>query len=128
MAIALLGIGGCTIIDERATCVGGDSMVRTELYFGLNVGETPMDPEQFERFVDREIAGRFSEGFTVVPALGAWRDPHGKTIRENSRVLIRVHAQTQTDEAEISAITDAYKREFKQEAVLRIDTPSCVRF
>jgi hypothetical protein len=103
-------------------------MTRTELYFGLNVGEKPMDPQQFERFVDREIAGRFSEGFTVVPALGAWRDPQGKTIRENSRVLIRVHAQTQTDEEEITAITQAYKREFAQDAVLRIDTPSCVRF
>jgi hypothetical protein len=116
------------MIDEAPACTGGESMVRTELYFGLNVGEKPMDPQQFERFVDREIAGRFSEGFTIVQALGAWRDPQGKTIRENSRVLIRVHAQTRTDEDEINAITEAYKREFAQDAVLRIDTPSCVKF
>lgn len=103
-------------------------MVRTELYFGLNVDETPMDPKEFERFVEREVSARFAEGFTIVPAQGAWQDPKGKTIRENSRVIVRVHAQDKADEDEIAAIVAAYKTQFKQDAVLRIDTPACVRF
>ena len=128
IAIFLGALAGCSAVGI-APCAG-ERMVTTELYFGLSApGGGRIGNGQWRRFLDEQVVPRFAEGFTVVDGEGYWRGEGGKrTIRENSKVLIRVHKGTAEDDREISEIIEAYKTRFSQESVLRSDERSCVTF
>ena len=128
IAIGLSMTAGCAAVD-LAPC-SGERMVTTELYFGLSApGGGSIGKAQWRRFLDEHVVPRFAEGFTVVDGEGYWRGEDAKrTIRENSKVLIRVHKGTAEDDREISEIIEAYKARFSQESVLRSDERSCVTF
>ena len=127
-AVCSCVLAGCSAVD-LAPCAG-ERMVTTELYFGLSTpGGGKVGNGQWRRFLDHEVVPRFAEGFTVVDGEGYWRGAGSeRTIRENSKVLIRVHKGTTEDDREIGEIIDAYKTQFSQESVLRSDERSCVTF
>lgn len=102
-------------------------MTRSELYFGLSNAKGRIRPRAFQAFVDKEIVPRLPEGFTILNGEGAWKGETGP-VREDSRVLVRLHDGSEAADAALSAIADAYKREFAQEAVMRVDEPVCARF
>jgi len=128
IAVCASALAGCSAID-LAPCAG-ERMVTTELYFGLSApGGGTIGKGQWRRFLDDEVVPRFTEGFTVLDGEGYWRGEGGKrTIREHSKVLIRVHKGTAEDNREISEIIETYKSRFSQESVLRSDERSCVTF
>lgn len=108
--------------DERA-------MVRETLYFGRNRrgGGTVSDTE-WRAFVDDAIVSRFPDGFTVVDAEGHWRSGDGAIEREDSQMVIVLHAGDAASDVAVGAIVADYKRQFVQEAVLRERSPSCAKF
>lgn len=110
-----------------AACPAGlERWIRTELYFGLNWPQGVISESQWRDFVNREVAPRLPEGFTVIGAEGAWRSAQtGQTIREPSRVLQRLRKPDAAQEPVFAAIVDAYKTRFRQDAVLRVDTEVC---
>ena len=120
--------GGCAAID-LAPCTG-ERMVTTELYFGQSApGGGTVSAAQWRRFLEEHVVPRFAEGFTVVDGEGYWRgEGASRTIRERSKVVIRIHGGTAEDDREISEIVAAYKARFAQESVLRSDERSCVTF
>jgi len=52
----------------------------------------------------------------------------GGIAREPSRVLVIWHRRGAGGEADIEAIRQAYKMQFGQESVMRVDGVSCVSF
>lgn len=128
IAVCTGALAGCSAVG-LAPCAG-ERMVTTELYFGLSApGGGTIGKAQWRRFLDDQVVPRFAEGFTVVDGEGYWRGAGGKrTIRENSKVIIRVHKGTADDNREITEIIEAYKARFSQESVLRSDERSCVTF
>ena len=128
IAVCTSALAGCSAVD-LAPCAG-ERMVTTELYFGLSApGGGTISKAQWRRFLDDQVVPRFAEGFTVVDAEGYWRgDGAKRTIRENSKVVIRVHKGAAEDDREISEIIEAYKTRFLQDSVLRSDKRSCVAF
>jgi hypothetical protein len=108
--------------DERA-------MVRETLYFGRSRpgGGTVSDTE-WRAFVDDVIVPRFPDGFTIVNAEGHWRRGDGVIGREDSQVLIVLHAGDGASHRAVDAIVIDYKRQFAQDAVLRERSPSCAKF
>lgn len=120
-----------TAADRR--CAHVTSAVRfqrTELYLGLTRadGSAISDP-QFQLFIDTEITPRFSAGFTLIAASGQFKNDRGTIVREPSRVLVLLYpANTSSASARIEAIREAYKLQFQQQSVLRVDDESCVSF
>jgi len=129
----LLATAGCALDDggsPRIACTAGaESWSRTELYFGLSRGDGPAIGEtEFLGFVDREITPRFPDGLTVLSASGQWRAADGTIVKEGARLLVLLHSGTRDADREIDEIRDAYKAQFDQHSVLRVDDASCVSF
>jgi CDP-glycerol glycerophosphotransferase (TagB/SpsB family) len=64
-------------------------------------------------------------GLTAWPAQGQWRGADGQVVREDSHVLNLLHPADASAEREIRAIIAEYKKQFAQEAVLRVRSNVC---
>ena len=97
---------------------------RTELYFGMDIpGGGEVSEEDWNKFLADEVTSRFPSGFTVLPGYGQFKDSRGEIERENSRVLILFYPKkTRSDVSKkIEEIRAAYKKQFQQQSVLRLD-------
>lgn len=104
----------------------GGAAVRSELYFGLGKpdGGTVTEAE-WTRFVETTVAREFPGGFTVATASGAWLPPGAsRPVHEPSRILLVVHDGTPRNSAALERVRAAYRRQFQQQSVLRVDQPS----
>ena len=137
-AALLLALAGCaqserppaTAAAPALFCpAGAEDWARTELYFGLSRpdGGTISDAD-FQGFVDREVTPRFPDGLTVLPGAGQWRGGDGRIVKEGSRILVLLHPATPDVNDELDEIRGAYKAQFDQDSVLRVDGASCVSF
>jgi hypothetical protein len=110
--------------------VDGVTMSKVELYFGLDIpGGGRVDPVAWQTFVDKEVTPRFPNGLTIDQVSGQWRDVKtGKTIQEPSRVLMILYNPSAEAERAIEDIRAAYKSQFQQDAVMRLDETNCVSF
>ena len=128
----------CEIV---APGVGSEPWVRSELYFGVPLGsgeELPTEEElqefldtEWQDFLDSEITPRFPDGLTVLTGYGQFLNSANVISQENSIVLIIFLPLDAVPEASasIDEIREAYKTEFEQESVLRVDAePVCVSF
>jgi hypothetical protein len=135
LAIAGLGAGAVTAYrlagsEPAAACrTGASAYARLELLFGLGKqGGGEVSEEEWRAFLEAEVTPRFPDGLTVVTAYGQWRDRSGEIAREPSRALVIWHRRGAGGEADIEAIRNAYKTQFGQESVMRVDGISCVSF
>jgi hypothetical protein len=105
---------------------------RTELFFGKSIpGGGTITDASFAQFLDQEVTPRFPAGFTVVPAMGQYREANGVIDHEASDMLILFYPQASASDASknIDEIRGAYNKTFHQESVLREDEQaSCVSF
>ncbi|HEY7979471.1 MAG TPA: DUF3574 domain-containing protein [Rhizomicrobium sp.] len=99
-------------------------MARTELLFGA--GQVGM--ARWKTFLSHEVTPRFPDGLTVLDGYGQWKAPNGKISAERSRVLLLWHAPGADADARIDVIRDAYKKQFHQLSVMRVDSVDCVSF
>jgi hypothetical protein len=108
----------------------GNPMTATRLYFGMSMpGGGRVSEAAWRDFLAREVTPRFPDGLTVLEARGQWRDRgSGRILRERSRVLLLLHRGTAKAKSAIAAIIARYKARFRQQSVLRVDTPVRVQF
>jgi len=131
LLMALLALGGCAstgVEHAIATSCAGSGMIETQLFFGMSrpSGGTVSDSD-WNEFLQAEIVPRFAEGYSVIDSTGFWLDGQSKqTITENSKIVSRLLRPG--DAEEITQIIAAYKKEFEQESVLRVDTLVCATF
>jgi hypothetical protein len=97
---------------------------RTELYFGRSIpsGGSVSDTE-WDKFLADIVTPRFPDGFTVFKAFGHYREQSGRIITEPSEVLVFLYPSNRrtSSRRKIEEIRRAYKTQFKQESVLRLD-------
>jgi hypothetical protein len=139
LAVLVVAGAGCAarnpapaagVTVAAAACeVGDTALVRDVLYFGRNRpdGGVVSDAE-WQSFLDGVVTARFPAGLTVVDATGQWRGQSGVVERERAQVLTVLHAGDEAARRSIAEIAAEYKQRFKQEALLRERTASCVRF
>jgi Protein of unknown function (DUF3574) len=116
--------------QDCAKTLAGKRYNRTELYLGMSTleGATVSDAE-FQHFVDTEVTTRFPEGFTIVAASGQFTDSRGAIVRENARVLVVLYPLDDGAASKsIETIRAAYKTQYRQESVLRVDDQSCASY
>lgn len=114
----LAGVAGCT----------GGKWTRYELYMGqtYNDGKQRVSSEQWRNFLENEVTPKFSDGYTVLGAVGFWGG-QGSTYSEGSKVLMIVSSH-KVAEKRIDEIAQAYKLRFSQDSVLKIVIPVDVEF
>jgi hypothetical protein len=104
-------------------------MMKYELFLGQNIGTMGrVSDEEWRRFLNEDVTPRYPDGFTVLEAVGQWRDPMGRIISEPSRNLVVIVRDPAVDLPKISAIRDAYKARFRQDAVLFVQSQICAGF
>ena len=84
--------------------------------------------EDWARFLESTVTPRFPRGLTSTRASGHWRGPDGEIVREDSHVLQLLHPDNEAAEKAIRELIDIYRRQFKQDAVLRITSHTCTSF
>jgi hypothetical protein len=144
IALALTGVlaaaalAGCATTTHQPpqvsaaphACPAGQSRATTaELVFGRNIGQSlGVTDADWRKFLDEDVTPRFPEGFSVMDVQGQWRASNGVLIHEPSKVVYLILDGGPDDPAKIANIRDAYKRRFKQEAVLLVTKQACVSF
>jgi hypothetical protein len=94
----------------------------------LMLGRTASDA-RWKRFLAREVTPRFPDGLTVYETTGQWRDPRSRIIRrERSRVLRIIVSNDDAVPQKITAVAEAYKREFRQTSVGIVMRDVCASF
>ncbi|HEV8398375.1 MAG TPA: DUF3574 domain-containing protein [Gemmatimonadales bacterium] len=122
---------GLFVIGLLAACApaiqspGLEPAVSERLYFGRNIGDTlGVSDSAWAVFVTDVVSARLPRGFTFWKAEGQWRGADGRPRREPSFVLEVVHpARSAEFESAVLAIITEYKKQFHQQAVLRVVTP-----
>jgi|RhiMethySRZTD1v2_1073278.scaffolds.fasta_scaffold33036_3 hypothetical protein len=108
---------------------GAETMKRLELLFGVTRKDgDKISTAEWQSFVDAEVTPRFPEGLTVLRGYGQWRTKHGVIARVTTHVLVVWYKPGSDSEAKIDAIRAAYKAQFTQDSVMRVDSVSCVSF
>ena len=99
--------------------------IREELYFGRAMPNgSIVSDSAFNVFVEREIAPRFPDGFTLTDAMGYYRvRTTGVTIKEPSRLLIVYVPEDKGPKTQqLNELISIYKGLFRQETVLHVTT------
>jgi hypothetical protein len=125
---AVVQSGAC-----RQQGVGTAPFVRTELFFGARKPDgTEVSATEWDDFLDNVITPEFPDGLTVLTGRGQFRGSDGIVIEEKGTVLILLYPRRSRkgSSKKIEKIRTAYRREFRQQSVLRVDypTPVCVSF
>jgi hypothetical protein len=141
LLITILGItpaaAAATAQPQRATptasvqaaATPGDIWHRTELYFGRNRPGGEVTEEEFQHFLDVEVTKRFPDGLTLLSGLGQFREESGAITQEKSKILILLYPLTdRRANGLIEEIRQAYKDQFQQSSVLRVDDLQRVSF
>ena len=127
--VLLLTLGALSTACGGSECISGQEQHRTELFFGLDrENDSPITPDEFQGFVDSSVTPRFKEGLTILDAHGQYLMDDGKLVHENSKLIVLLHDGSRAHSKDIDDIREEYKSRFHQEAVLRVDSVSCVNF
>ena len=126
--ILMTTLAGCAA-GPQLECHGDErSLVLDTLYFGTASPAGPVSDTQWQAFVAEVVSAEFPNGYTVLRGEGAWRGDNGQLQREDSHVLQLVHEAGAAADQAIQRISSRYKKQFEQEAVLRVRTASCASF
>lgn len=126
LLVVVLISSGCIVDNSTTSTVAATKHdVVTTLYFGLGVGDAGdlVAPGAWEDFVSTDIANALPAGFTVIESTGRWKDKDS-VVREPSRMLVVIHDGSEATSQKLDLLRETYKNRFKQESVLRVDTPA----
>jgi hypothetical protein len=121
-------ITACAGPAPVSPCLPGEEhSVLESIYFGTNMpGGSQVSAQDWREFIDTVITPRFPDGLTSFKAEGQWRNELGVTESESTYVVQIVHPGTAQTGAAIGEMASIYQTRFKQEAVLRVRSASCI--
>jgi Protein of unknown function (DUF3574) len=103
--------------------------LRTELLFGLSKQDhTSVTEREFQNFIDQTVTPLFPDGLTLLGAKGQFRNNQKLVIKEDAKILLLLYPFEQENQRKIEQIRQAYRTQFQQESVLRVDNRSCISF
>jgi hypothetical protein len=122
----LVSLVGCGMM--HASQCNGDSRTAMQelLYFGTETPSGHVTQEEWSQFLSETVTPRFPEGLSSWQASGQWRSASGEVIREPSYVLSLIHPDDPVPNKAVQEIIASYKTRFRQEAVLRVKTYTCM--
>jgi len=127
VAIALL-CGACATTPQPGCAAGQERALNELIYFGTATPDGVVSAEAWNGFLRAVVTPSFPHGLTTWDAFGQWRSNDGTLTREASHVLNLVHPDDTASESAIRTIVDEYKKQFRQEAVLRVTANACISY
>jgi hypothetical protein len=137
-ALTLLAVllAGCAIGNTAAPAAGTPgcappaiAMARVQLIFGSTWNDgRRIDDDAWQAFLRDEVTPRFPDGLTQLEGYGQWKKPDGTIVRLPSRTLLIWYLPTPDANARIDAVREAFKRDYRQISVMRVDGSDCVSF
>ena len=124
----VLTVGACSSAFVVRCRDGHQLAVHDSLYFGTAKPGGIVSSEDWAKFLENTATPLFPDGLTSSRASGQWRGADGEIVREDAHVLQILHLDDAATEKAIRDLIDAYKNQFKQEAVLRLRTHTCASF
>ena len=125
--VVAIVIAGCATIPVSHPCrAGEESAIVDSLYFGTAMPGGRVSSEDWQRFLADTITPRFPDGLTAWAAAGQWRNSVGELQKEDSYVLDVVHKDEAKYDTAVREVMEMYKSRFRQDAVLRVRTASCM--
>ncbi len=104
-------------------------MARVQLIFGSTWDDGRLiDEGAWQAFLRAEVTPRFPDGLTQFEAYGQWKKPDGTIVRLPSRMLLIWYQPAPDASARIDAVREAFKRDYRQISVMRVDGSDCVSF
>jgi Protein of unknown function (DUF3574) len=122
-------LAACASTASLSPCMPGEERsVMDTVYFGTGMPDGEVSPEDWRSFRDNIVTPRFPEGLTSFKADGQWRNNAGETVSESTYVVQVVHPDSAQIDAAVREVASLYKTRFRQEAVLRVRSASCISF
>ena len=135
VASSALGLALFLALDARddrsgPTCAPGDrALRRIEMVFGLSRKDrTDVSDTEWSDFLAREVTPRFRDGLTVLAANGQWLNGDGDIVREPARVVLIWAVPAADLDNRVEHIRIAWRRDQRQDSVLRAYATDCVSF
>jgi hypothetical protein len=127
---AMVLLAGCAPVAPRCLLPSQKPMLMIDLFFGRDIaGRGAVTDAEWEDFTRREITPRFPDGFTVIDARGQWLDPGANTIGLEASKMVRIGTVADAGTAaRVTAVVDAYRRRFRQQAVGVTSFEACAAF
>ena len=125
LALIVLLQSGCATAPATRCATNERASINELIYFGTGTPDGVVTEEQWTEFLRDVVTPRFPLGLTTWRASGQWRSNDGNLTREDSHVLNLVHDSDVATEKAVQELIDAYRKRFRQEAVLRVKTPAC---
>lgn len=127
IAISVTPVSLSAQTDTFACPTGTEPFSEYRLFFGRSRGHVEVvNNTAWQTFLAREITPRFPAGLTVLDARGQWQDAMGLMVRERTKLVIILARPSDEGIRLTDEITEAYKRAFGQESVLRAISTACV--
>lgn len=98
------------------------SLQRTELYFG------GIARASWDEFLALVVTPRFPDGLTWFDAHGQWQTRTGVVTKQDSRVLVLIHAATPEKDRLIEELREQFKTRYHELSVLRADAAVTASF
>ena len=103
--------------------------MQTTLWFGLSKPQGgSVSSLDWMNFINKQVTPRFKAGLSVYDAQGQWLGENGQLAREKSKALVLIYNFASDNNSRVEALREQYKKQFGQESVMRVDSPSCVSF
>jgi hypothetical protein len=131
--VAVAGLAGACLAGcataPRPLCPAGQTPLRTaQLYLGRQIaGESTPSDAAVTKFLAEEVSPRFPDGLTVIRGGETWRGADDRLVRQSAKVVLIVLPRSEDAEQRIQLVRTAYKTRFRQDAIVRITRPACVR-
>src|SRR5438270_11145645 len=78
-----------------AVAIDAKPMTRTELLFGMSRPDGgAVSDQEWQAFVDDTVTPRFPSGFTIIDAVGQYKESSGKIAHERAKILLLLHDGT----------------------------------
>jgi hypothetical protein len=108
---------------------GLEPWTEIELFLGRAMPDgSEVSEVEFHAFLAETVTPLFPEGLTVTDAWGQYRDGDAVVRERTKLLLILLPEATASVRDAIAGLIDAYKMQFRQTSVLRVERAVCVAF
>ena len=132
ISVFFIILSGCssTGSSESARSPLSSGFIRTEIYCGLNKPHGGVVSEaDWQKFLNDTVTPVFKTGYSVMNAEGRWMDTQTeRTITEKTKIIVIIYQWNNEIHSAIDKIIATYKKNFQQQAVMRLDYRVSARF